>query len=70
MTEGTIGLATAAEFPTLSDDDQLVHESLQAHGINSQPVIWSDESVKWSKYDLIVVRSFWDYHHRLDAFQS
>jgi glutathione synthase/RimK-type ligase-like ATP-grasp enzyme len=70
MTKGTIGLATAAEFPTLSDDDQLVLESLQARGINSQPVIWSDESVSWDSYDLIVVRSCWDYHRRLEAFRS
>jgi glutathione synthase/RimK-type ligase-like ATP-grasp enzyme len=69
MTEARIGLATAAEFPTLSDDDRLVIESLRAHGINSQPVIWSDESVSWGRYDLIVVRSCWDYHRRLDAFR-
>jgi hypothetical protein len=49
MTERTNGLATAAEFPTLSADDQLVLESLQARGINSQPVIWSDELVRWGK---------------------
>jgi glutathione synthase/RimK-type ligase-like ATP-grasp enzyme len=70
MTEARIGLATAAEFPSLSDDDQLVLESLQAHGFDSQPVIWSDESVSWDNYDFIVVRSCWDYHRRLDAFRS
>lgn len=70
MTGARIGLATAAEFPSLSDDDQLVLESLQAHGFDSQPVIWSDESVSWDNYDFIIVRSCWDYHRRLDAFRS
>jgi hypothetical protein len=70
MTEARVGLATAAEFPTLSDDDRLVLESLRDHGIKSQPVIWSDESVRWDAYELVVVRSCWDYHRRLDAFQS
>jgi hypothetical protein len=63
-------LATAAEFPTLSDDDQLVLEALRAQGIESEPAVWSEESVRWNKYDLVVVRSCWDYHRRPDAFRS
>jgi glutathione synthase/RimK-type ligase-like ATP-grasp enzyme len=70
MTGARIGLATAPEFPRLSDDDQLVLEKFQARDIDAQPVIWSDESVRWEQYKLIVVRSCWDYHRRLEAFRS
>lgn len=70
MTDARVGLATASEFPTLSDDDRLVLEALRAHGIESQPVIWSDESVNWGSYDLVIVRSCWDYHHCPDTFRS
>jgi glutathione synthase/RimK-type ligase-like ATP-grasp enzyme len=70
VTDVRVGLATAAEFPTLSDDDRRLCESLQDAGIDAQPVIWSDESVGWDAYDLVVVRSCWDYHRRLDAFRS
>lgn len=70
MTEARIGLATAPEFPRLSEDDRLILEALQARGINSQPVIWSDDAVRWDQYKLIVVRSCWDYHRRLKAFRS
>lgn len=29
---------------------------------------WADDSVDWSSFDVVVLRSPWDYHRRLDDF--
>src|SRR5437763_1977047 len=32
------------------------------------PVVWDDAEVDWAAFDLVVVRSTWDYTGRRDAF--
>lgn len=32
------------------------------------PTVWDDESVDWTGFDAIVIRSTWDYHRRRDEF--
>lgn len=63
-----IALATAAEFPDLDDDGPALLAALSALGIAAEPAVWTDPSVDYSRYDLVVVRSCWDYHDRLDEF--
>lgn len=48
-------------------DDQLV---LDALGGEAQTVVWDNPQEDWSRYDQVIVRSTWDYHHRRDAFLS
>ncbi len=31
-------------------------------------VIWSDPSIDWKAFDLLVLRSCWDYHDRYETF--
>jgi hypothetical protein len=63
-----IALATAAEFPDLDDDGPALLAALASHHVVAEPVIWTDPQVDYSRYDLVVVRSTWDYHHQLDDF--
>jgi hypothetical protein len=63
-----IALATAAEFPDLDDDGSVLVEALAALGIAAEPAVWTDPSVDYSHFDLVVVRSTWDYHDRLAEF--
>ena len=63
-----IALATAAEFPDLDDDGPALLAALESLGIAAEPVVWTDALVDYSRYDLVVVRSTWDYHHQLDEF--
>ena len=37
-------------------------------GIGAEPAVWDDPTVDWSAYDLVVVRSTWDYIDRRDDF--
>jgi glutathione synthase/RimK-type ligase-like ATP-grasp enzyme len=59
-----IGLATCAAFPDGDPDD--------AHLLAALPearfAIWDDPAVDWSAFDLVVIRSTWDYQERRDEF--
>jgi len=53
------------------DTDRPFHETAcAAVGIDLDHRVWSDASVDWDAYDLVVVRSTWDYLDALDAFGS
>lgn len=63
-----VGLVTSAAFPDLYPDDRLLLEALRSEGVNPEPVIWSDPTVRWERYDAVVLRSTWDYHRRIEEF--
>ena len=63
-----VALATFTGFPTLWDDDRLLLAPLDALGVAAEPAVWDDPAVDWSSYDLIVVRSTWDYTWRREEF--
>ncbi len=63
-----IALATAAERAELHDDDKLGLAALRALGVDAEPAVWDDPAVDWARYDLVVIRSTWDYIARRDAF--
>lgn len=62
-----IGVATAADVPDLDDEGRLLLAELRARGATVEPAVW-DADVDWSAYDLVVVRSTWDYAERLPEF--
>lgn len=63
-----VALATCAEIPGLEPDDRLLLPALAAHGIDAAPAVWDDRDVDWSAFDLVVLRSTWDYAERRDEF--
>jgi glutathione synthase/RimK-type ligase-like ATP-grasp enzyme len=63
-----IALVTYEKFPDLSHDDQLLAQTLVTRGAEVAAVIWDDPAVDWDRFDVVVVRSTWDYHLRLEAF--
>lgn len=65
-----IALATCAEFPQLDEDDRLLLPALQACGACAEPVVWDEPLADWGAYDLVVVRSTWDYVGRREEFLS
>ena len=65
-----IGIATYTKLPDLSADDQLLRRELEARGYLVTPVVWNDESITYSQFDLVVLRSCWDYYLRLPEFLS
>lgn len=65
-----IGLATSEKFPALSPDDAELVSELRKLGLDAHPVVWSDPAVDWSSFDLVVIRSCWDYHLRVTEFSA
>jgi hypothetical protein len=63
-----VGLATCAELPDLYDDDRPLLDALARRGVAAEAVVWDDPDVDWAAYDLVVVRSTWDYSPRRDEF--
>jgi glutathione synthase/RimK-type ligase-like ATP-grasp enzyme len=64
----SVALVTCAEIPELEYDDRLVAAPLRARGIDCAPVVWDDPAADWDRYDLVVLRSPWDYAQRHDEF--
>lgn len=65
-----VALVTCAKLPDLPPDDQLLLAPLQQRGLQGVPVIWDDPTVDWSTFAAIVIRSTWDYHERLPAYEA
>jgi hypothetical protein len=63
-----VALATCAALPELDNDEQLVIAPLEARGVRVMVAVWDDPAVDWAQYDLVVIRSTWDYTARRDAF--
>lgn len=63
-----IALATCAKLPTLNDDDRLLMGVLAELGLGSVPALWDAPDVCWDDFQAVLVRSCWDYHHRLEEF--
>jgi len=68
MIEPRVALVTCAELPDADPDERLVIEPLAARGIRADVAVWDDPSVDWSAYDLVIVRSAWDYAARRADF--
>jgi glutathione synthase/RimK-type ligase-like ATP-grasp enzyme len=68
MTRPQVALATFTGFPALYDDDRLALGPLAEAGLEATAAVWDDPAVDWSSYDLVVVRSTWDYTLRREEF--
>jgi glutathione synthase/RimK-type ligase-like ATP-grasp enzyme len=62
-----IALATSQELSDLTTDDKLFVNILKDRGIDAVPAVW-DSDANWESFDLIIIRSCWDYVQKLDKF--
>ncbi|MBB4662982.1 ATP-grasp domain-containing protein [Conexibacter arvalis] len=68
MTAPLIALATCEELPDLDPDDRLLADALRALDAEVAAPVWDDPAVEWGAFDLVLVRSPWDYHLKRAAF--
>jgi glutathione synthase/RimK-type ligase-like ATP-grasp enzyme len=54
--------------PELDEDGPSLLAALQALGVEGIPAVWDAPAVDWDDFDLVVVRSTWDYAERRDEF--
>jgi glutathione synthase/RimK-type ligase-like ATP-grasp enzyme len=64
----TVAFVTHAALPRLSADDQLAVEELTRRRMSVAAAVWDDRDVDWRAFDLVVIRSTWDYAQRSDEF--
>ncbi len=57
-----IAFATSKENPFLTPDDKVLAACLNQNGFKVYPAVWNDSSIEWDKFDLVILRSMWDYH--------
>lgn len=48
--------------------DHLLHDPLKAAGWQVEEISWRTKDVNWSAYDLVIIRSTWDYQNDPAAF--
>jgi glutathione synthase/RimK-type ligase-like ATP-grasp enzyme len=60
-----VALATCSYFPDGDQDDAGL---VAAIGGDVTFAVWDDPAVDWSTYDLVVIRSTWDYQERRDRY--
>ena len=70
MGRTSVALATSEQWAKLAPDDDGIAPELAKLGIDARPVVWSDASIDWRDFDLVVIRSCWDYHLRADEFRA
>jgi hypothetical protein len=63
-----IALATCAGVPPQFDDDELLAAAIRSRGGEASIVEWDDPAADWDRFDLVVIRSTWDYTWRRDEF--
>lgn len=62
-----VALATCAEIPEGDEDFPALVGELAALGVEAVPAVW-DAAVDWGAFDLVVLRSTWDYAERREEF--
>lgn len=63
-----IGIATCKDIPDFTESDKIVNEVFRSKNIDVTPLIWTDKTIDWKKYDYIIIRSIWDYYLNISEF--
>ena len=60
---GRLALVTTDDPVLLEHECDLepLLEEFARRGVSAEAVVWHDRSVDWARYDLVVMRSPWDY---------
>jgi glutathione synthase/RimK-type ligase-like ATP-grasp enzyme len=63
-----VAIATCLRYAGQAKEDLAVIDALRRRGIEAVHAAWDDPQVDWPAFDLVVVRSPWDYPERPDDF--
>ncbi|MFG0275225.1 MAG: RimK family alpha-L-glutamate ligase [Phycisphaerales bacterium] len=63
-----VALACCEETPAGAPDDAPLAAALARAGASVTHTRWDDGAVDWASFDVVVIRSTWDYHLRADDF--
>jgi glutathione synthase/RimK-type ligase-like ATP-grasp enzyme len=63
-----LAIATAAAYPNATPDDAGLIRHLRDLGLDAVFEIWNDDTVDWTAYDAVLIRTIWDYHKHYAAY--
>jgi glutathione synthase/RimK-type ligase-like ATP-grasp enzyme len=69
-TRPRVALVTCEKYPQLFEDENGLVGAFAAAGATAQVVVWSDPAVDWRSFDLVALRSTWDYFERFAEFTA
>jgi hypothetical protein len=52
----------------MDEESRLLVAALEHAGLVVEPSVWTEPSIDWSAFDLVLVRCAWDYHQRHAEF--
>ncbi len=64
----SIAFVSAQTMSRTDPETHLLVEEIERLGGSSEVIPW-DAAVNWAEYSLVVIRSPWDYHERIDEFR-
>lgn len=65
-----VAFVTYRGLPDLNADDRRAAAALADLGLPTDAVCWDDPGVDWLAYRAVVLRSTWDYYHRIAEFHG
>jgi glutathione synthase/RimK-type ligase-like ATP-grasp enzyme len=65
-----ICFATSEKTLSLTPSDRSLFEAMQRNDMEVSVSAWSDRKINWSEFEVIIIRSCWDYHLRIGQFNS
>jgi glutathione synthase/RimK-type ligase-like ATP-grasp enzyme len=65
---GRVAFVTCMTWPGVAESDALVADALGRHGVAVEARPWNGALQDFDRFDAVVLRSNWDYHHACDAF--
>ncbi len=69
MSGPVVALATSSHpWAAVAGDEDLISAALTERGVRAEVVRWDDPAMEWARFDLVVIRSTWDYPKRLPEF--
>jgi glutathione synthase/RimK-type ligase-like ATP-grasp enzyme len=63
-----VALATSRQQAELDADSRPLVALLAKRGVVATAAVWDEPQVVWSSFDVVVIRSTWDYTERIAAF--
>ncbi len=63
-----VALVTYNKQPKLFDSDNLLVKPFQKHGFIAEATPWDRKGVDWKEYDLVILRTPWNYHLQVPEF--
>jgi glutathione synthase/RimK-type ligase-like ATP-grasp enzyme len=63
-----VAIATCAALPEGDEDAPLLATALASHSFEVEWCVWTDPAVDWTRFDLTLIRSTWDYTADRTAF--